>query len=198
MFDHPMYYEIHCACYTEIRCVCLLFVNWTESWLPIGKWQRSSFRILFDVGLKETFLNHSFFFFSSSSEIAFHEWHIWWQLNLDQAVSPSCATLSLYWSPILASFPSLIPVAASTLSSSSIWLDQYTNRREAHASLPVFISSSLRTSCWAPRRRLLLSSSCIRVYWDRRQHRLCIISAISRLFCFPTRHPRIPSTWHKI
>ena len=93
MLEHPVCYKVHCAYYTEIRCVCLLFVTGTDSWLPIGKWQRASFRRVFDVGLKETFLSHPFFL--SSSEIGFHEWHIWWQLNLDQAVPPSSAALSL-------------------------------------------------------------------------------------------------------
>jgi hypothetical protein len=128
-----------------------------------------------------------FFFFLSSSEIAFHEWHIWWQLNLDQAIpSPLPPYLCLCWSPILASFPSLIPDAPSTLSSSSLWLDQYTNRSEAHACRPVVISSLLRPTCWTPRRRLLLSSSCIHIYWDRRQPRLFTINTIIRtLYTLP-------------
>jgi len=151
--------------------------------------------MVFDVGLKETFLNHPFFL--SSSEIAFHEWHIWWQLNLDQAIPSSSAALTL---SVLEPNSGVFPIPYPCRCFHPVFLQHLTGS----------IHKPTRSTCFPPRRHLFFTPryllkhrggafSCRRLVFAYSETDVNLASALSvRLFCFPTRRLRIPTSSHKI
>lgn len=85
-----------------------------------------------------------FFPFLFSSEMAFHEWHIWWQLNLDQALPPSSAALSL---SVLEPNSGVFPIPYPCRCFHPVFLQHLTGS----------IHKPTRSTCFPPRRHLFFT-----------------------------------------
>ena len=173
--------------------MCLLAICKLK-WFMTGDWKMTASQFQNSLWCRTKGNISQSFVFLSSSEIAFHEWYIWWQLNLDQAVPPLLCrpifvcTGAQFWR---LSHPLSLSLLPPCLPPASDWINTQTDAKHM---LPAPSSSLLHSALLAEHRGGAFS--CRRLVFAYSETDVNLASALSvRLVgysAFPLDAPEFP------